>query len=181
MMVMTIISFLELRSVVLQYRNNEELLGLHIVATALSLSILLMELLTPRPSNFIRKSTILEERAREASETNDSRRSRSASSLSNDGYEDGQDENDSLLPRSHRRSMEDSSDEDIDDEDEMLAALDMMPDDYSISELKEKERETTVKPPPEIGASIFSLATFTYIGCEYRILPSQVFFHWNAY
>ena len=161
---MTIISILELRSVILQHHNDKEMLGLQFTATALSLSILLMELLTPRPSNFVRKSTILEERAREASET--THLSRSVSSLSNQGYEDGEDENDSLLPRSQRRSTEESDDEDIDDEDEMLAALDMMPDDYSISELKEKERETSVKAPPEIGASIFSLATFTYIGCR---------------
>lgn len=172
MLIMTIISFLELRSAVLQHRNNEELVGLQIIATALSLCILLMELLTPRPSNFIRKSTILDERARVASETSGLRRS--PSSLSNEGYEDEDDGNDSLMPRSQRRSLEESSDEDIDDEDEMLAALDLMPDDYSMSELKEKERGTTVKPPPEIGASIFSLATFTYIGCRFSILADQI-------
>lgn len=164
MLGMSIISLLELRSVVLQHRSNTEMLGVQVTATVLTLVILLMEIFTPRPSNFVRKSAILEERAREASETSNGRRS--ASPMSNGDYEDDEDDERSTLLPSSQRHLEESDDDDLDEEDEVLAALDLMPDDHSISELKEKEQKANLKPPPEIGASIFSLATFTYVGCE---------------
>jgi len=174
MLGMTLISILELRSVILQHHDDKEMLGVQSTATSLSLIVLLLEILTPRPSNFVRKSTILEERAREASETSNGNRSPSPGS--NGEYEDDEeDERSSLLPRSQRHTLEESDDEDLDDEDEMLAALDLMPDDHSISELKEKERKDRVTPPPEIRASIFSLATFTYIGCERFYITDEPF------
>lgn len=162
MLGMSILSLLELRSVILQHRDDKEMIGLQSATTALTIIILLMEILTPRTSNFVRKTKILEARSREASDATITNGNRSVSLLSN-GDDDSSDERTSLLPHS-RRQMDDTEDEDdMSEDEEVLAALDMLDDEASVAESKEKEN---VKPPPEVGASIFSLATFTYIGCK---------------
>lgn len=163
MLGMSILSLLELRSVILQHRDNKEMIGLQSATTALTILILLMEILTPRTSNFVRKTKILEARTREASDATITNGNRSVSPPSN-GDDDSSDERTSLLPHS-RRQMDDTEDEDDDmsEDEEVLAALDMLDDEASVAEPKEREN---VKPPPEVGASIFSLATFTYIGCK---------------
>lgn len=171
MLIMTILSILELRSVILQYGNNEEMLGAQITSTVLTLIVLLMEVLTPRPPNFVRKSKILEQRAREASENsigNGNGYDRSVSPVLNGEEDESNDERSSLLPQSKRYATEVDSedDEDMSEDEEVMAALELLPDDVSVNDIKEKERQQDIKPPPEVGASIFSLATFTYIGCE---------------
>lgn len=154
---MMLLSLLELRSVVIQHHfsHNEETVGLQSATAALSLIVFLMEVLTPRPSNFIRKTKILQERA---DFTSPDVEDRSPSPVDYD-------ERDQLLPSSHEQINEsEDDDEDLDEEEEMLAALDLMPDD--LEEEKAKERKINVVPPLDVGVSLFSLATYTYIGSE---------------
>jgi hypothetical protein len=159
MLFMSMLSLLELRSVILQYSSKGEMLGTQSTATALSLVVLLMEALAPRRSNFLRKSTLLESRSREASQGSYGRRS--PSSLSN-GEEGSDDEREALLP-STRLVGSDSEDDNSDEDEEMLAAIDLLPEDVSEDSRSDKKK---LPPPPEVDASLFSLATFTYIGCR---------------
>lgn len=181
MIAMAVISILELRSVILQYDSDKELLKPQSLMTVLSIGILLMEILTPRPSNFLRKSAILEERARPASEM--IHKSRNGSTSSDGNNVDVEGEGDPLLPHSQSlfSGSNDDSDLDLDEEDALLAVSDLVDASYSITDLKQQERATGVRPPPEIRASIFSLATFTYIGCRSHSPPHLSLACWNAY
>ena len=113
--------------------------------TSLSILILIMEVFTPRNSQFIRKARLKADR--EAS----------VAQQTFNGHSHGQaaDENTALLTI-------DVSDE-LDDDEQFMAALDLLPESKDVSS---RQSGVKVTPPPEIGTSLFALATFTYIGCK---------------
>lgn len=162
MLAWSIIALLDFRSTLL-HPPRRKLAVIEATNLALSFIILFMEIFTPQPANFMKKSKLLKERAKEQAERRKGRRSRADM-----GSSDRAQERTALLVTgengedgSNTYSHGDTSDE---EEADFLASLDILPED-PIKAAEDKERKSEkVEPPPEVGQSIFSLATFTYIG-----------------
>jgi ABC-type multidrug transport system fused ATPase/permease subunit len=161
MLAWCIIALLDFRTVLLSHAGKKEIA---IEATTLSLSLVIfgMEVFTPQTANFMKKSELLRERAKEQAERRKGRRSRSDL-----GSAEHDDERRSLLGNQDGEDGSDAYDGgDTSDEEEadFLATLDILPH-SSIQDEEERERKSEkVIPPPEVGQSLFALATFTYIG-----------------
>lgn len=156
MLAYAIIAVLDWRSALLNAVATRREIAVQSSITALSLAILSMELFTPQASNFIRKSDLLS-----YSKSDENLRLDEADHEEGSGDQGRADERTALLGAAVPNASQFSE---LDEEQEYLAAVGMLPDDDEDSTPLKKEHKAP--PPFEVSRSIFSLATFTFMDSE---------------
>lgn len=188
-----LISLLDLRSELLAHKSGEQLRE-QCAICALSLFVVLLEVLMPQPTRFVKKRQLLQyrhdikekykhfkQRSHRMDRSGDDFRSVSPSLHDSDstsvrhrtksgetrGREGTVDFSDDGLDRHNERSPlyqgdEDDLDDELEQDEDYVAAMEMLPDDdFDANAVSYSEKRL---PPPEVKASIFGLATFTYMG-----------------
>lgn len=140
----SLISLLDLRSVLLHHPSKTQI-AKQANITALTLLTLFLEIFTAQQPQFIRKSKLKEERDGLLAEDNEN------GTNANEGT--------ALLAE----DVFEGDHEDDEDGAEFRAVLDLMPNDL---DSKEETKQRKLAPPPEVGASMFARATFTYLNCK---------------
>lgn len=144
MIVYSLVSLLDFRSTLILQPGQKRIV-IQSILTALSLAVLGLELLTPQSSDFIRKSK-LKQQAEE-------RKIKQKAAREREGEAD--ESSASLLEEGQR-------DKDY-EPDDYTALLALMPEDDTVSKdgkLPSEKPAVEAPPPTEVGASLFSLATF---------------------